>query len=342
MGEEDARALRSGMHRAGGELASLGPLLGIARVRDGSMTAAAYADEWGHRGPDEFEVATPRPAEDPAWLDRQAAEADDPAPLLAAAASAREAAWRRLVSAHPKVATQWERRLEKAGEKGRAREWARSEFVRTFWVFREFYVRAGDLNGLGDDVFLLPVEELAAVLTGAPVPHTDLAERRAAYERYRALPPLPTVIRGRIDPEAWAADPHRRSDFYDATANGRAAAGEQGITGFPGSAGVVDGIARVALSIEDARALEPGEILVTTVTNVGWTPLFPRAAAVVTDVGAPLSHAAIVARELGIPAVVGCGDATSRIGTGDRVRVHGSAGTVTILETSRRAAERLR
>ena len=68
-----------------------------------------------------------------------------------------------------------------------------------------------------------------------------------------------------------------------------------------------------------------------TVTNVGWTPLFPRAAAVVTDIGAPLSHAAIVARELGIPAVVGCGNATAVIRDGDRVRVDGSAGVVQVL-----------
>ena len=68
--------------------------------------------------------------------------------------------------------------------------------------------------------------------------------------------------------------------------------------------------------------------------NVGWTPLFPRAAAVVTDVGTPLSHAAIVARELGIPAVVGCMDATTRLKTGDRVLVDGGQGVVKILETA--------
>jgi pyruvate,water dikinase len=100
------------------------------------------------------------------------------------------------------------------------------------------------------------------------------------------------------------------------------------ITGFAGAAGAVEGPARVLASVADGPALRPGEILVTTVTNVGWTPLFPLAAAVVTDVGAPLSHAAIVARELGIPAVVGCGDATMRLRTGDRVRVDGTAGTV--------------
>ena len=82
---------------------------------------------------------------------------------------------------------------------------------------------------------------------------------------------------------------------------------------------------------EEGEQLRPGDILVTSVTNVGWTPLFPRAAAIVTDIGAPLSHAAIVARELGIPAVVGCGDATLRLRTGDRVRVDGGRGTVEVL-----------
>ena len=103
------------------------------------------------------------------------------------------------------------------------------------------------------------------------------------------------------------------------------------ITGFPGAAGVVEGIARVLRAPEDAAQFGDGEILVTTVTNIGWTPIFPRAAAVVTDVGAPLSHAAIVARELGIPAVVGCGNATMLLHSGDRVRVDGSNGTVDVL-----------
>ena len=75
-----------------------------------------------------------------------------------------------------------------------------------------------------------------------------------------------------------------------------------------------------------------GEVLVASSTNVGWTPIFPRAAAVVTDVGAPLSHAAIVARELGIPAVVGTSNATMRLQNGDRVLVDGSHGLVKLLD----------
>ena len=76
---------------------------------------------------------------------------------------------------------------------------------------------------------------------------------------------------------------------------------------------------------------QAGEILVAVSTDIGWTPVFPRATAVITDIGAALSHAAIVARELGVPAVVGCGDATVHLQTGDRVRVDGGQGVVEIL-----------
>ncbi len=94
----------------------------------------------------------------------------------------------------------------------------------------------------------------------------------------------------------------------------------------------MEGTVRKLDQPEDGNQLQAGEILVTVTTNVGWTPLFPRLAAVVTDVGAPLSHAAIVARELGIPAVVGCGNATMLLKTGDRVRVDGGSGTVEVIE----------
>ena len=94
----------------------------------------------------------------------------------------------------------------------------------------------------------------------------------------------------------------------------------------------MEGTVRRVDRVEDGDQILPGEILVTVTTNVGWTPLFPRLAAIVTDVGAPLSHAAIVARELGIPAVVGCGNATMLLKTGDLVRVDGGRGVVEILE----------
>ena len=101
--------------------------------------------------------------------------------------------------------------------------------------------------------------------------------------------------------------------------------------GYPGAPGRIEGRVRVLASPEEGETLQPGEIIVARTTNVGWTPLFPKAAAIITDIGAPLSHAAIVARELGIPAVVGTGNATTRLKTGDSVIVDGGQGIVHIL-----------
>jgi pyruvate,water dikinase len=96
----------------------------------------------------------------------------------------------------------------------------------------------------------------------------------------------------------------------------------------------VEGTVRVIGDPEQAADLRTGEVLVTAAAGIGWTPLFPRAAALVTDVGAVLSPAVIVARELGIPAVVGCGNATARLRTGDRVRVDGQGGVVELLSSA--------
>jgi len=103
------------------------------------------------------------------------------------------------------------------------------------------------------------------------------------------------------------------------------------LSGFAGSPGIAEGPARVILEIERLGELEPGEILVAPVTSPSWTPVFGKIAAAVSDIGGIMSHAAIVSREYGLPAVVGTGNATSRIKTGDRVRVDGDRGTVTIL-----------
>jgi pyruvate,water dikinase len=198
--------------------------------------------------------------------------------------------------------------------------------MRAFWVLRAFVVRAGQLTGHGDDVFYLHLAELLDLLRGNGTGLDRVRVRRATYEQYAALPPYPAWIVGHFDPVRWAADPERRADLYDA--RGHTVPVSDTVTGFPGAPGVVAGIARMIASPEEGDRLQPGEILVTTLTNVGWTPMFPRAAAIVTDIGAPLSHAAIVARELGIPAVVGTHNATMRLRDGDRIRVDGERGTV--------------
>ncbi|MEA2248618.1 MAG: rifampicin phosphotransferase [Solirubrobacteraceae bacterium] len=103
------------------------------------------------------------------------------------------------------------------------------------------------------------------------------------------------------------------------------------VRGASGSAGTATGVARVVGWLADAEALRPGDVLVAETTAPPWTPLFAVAAAVVTDTGGILSHSAVVAREYGIPAVVGAGTATSAIADGDVVEVDGDAGTVRIL-----------
>jgi pyruvate,water dikinase len=104
------------------------------------------------------------------------------------------------------------------------------------------------------------------------------------------------------------------------------------LAGLPGCPGVARGRARVVLHASDPSALEPGDVLIAPMTDPAWTPLFVPATAVVVNVGAPLSHAIIVSRELGIPCVVSVNDATERIPDGALVEVNGDTGTVTVLE----------
>jgi pyruvate,water dikinase len=333
VGEADSALLLSGQQAEGTPLASLGPALGLARLARGEIDRATFTRQYGHRGAHEVELSIPRPAEDPAWIDDQLAAlrdtARDAGALLANQEAARAAAWERLARQDPRKAAAARKLVARWAPVARDREAARSEVVRSVWVARTWVRRAGELTGHGDDLFFLELPEIVDLLRGDPAPLAALPARRGSYETYQALPPYPALIRGRFDPIRWAADPNRRSDYYHEHA--QTTRPDDTITGFPGAAGVVEGIARVLRTPEEAAQLGDGEILVTTVTNIGWTPTFPRAAAVVTDVGAPLSHAAIVARELGIPAVVGCGNATMRLHTGDRVRVDGSHGTVEVL-----------
>jgi pyruvate,water dikinase len=103
--------------------------------------------------------------------------------------------------------------------------------------------------------------------------------------------------------------------------------------GVPGCPGISRGRARVVLDSHDPTGLDPGDVLVAPITDPSWTPLFVPAAGVIVDVGAPLSHAIIVSRELGIPCVVSVTDATRRIPDGALVEVNGDAGTVTVIST---------
>ena len=339
VGTEDANTLLSNL-RGESELASLGPLVGLSQVRQGQMTREEYLRRYGHRGPHELELSAPDPAEEPGWLEQQLAEFEksdvDVQALLDRQRAQYEAARWRFVERYPDKERWLEKQTARAASSARRREAARSEMTRVLRVVRAYMLRAAELIGAGEDIFFYYLDEVLGVLGGTADPPQFIPERKANYERYKALPPLPSFIRGRFNPFEWARQPQRRLDYYDPTLPISAPTGAT-LQGVPGAAGRVEGVVRLLSRPEEGSALQPGEILVAATTNVGWTPLFPKAAAIITDIGAPLSHAAIVARELGIPAVVGSGNATTRLKTGDRVIVDGGQGTVHILSAGNEA-----
>jgi pyruvate,water dikinase len=337
VGPEDATILIANVSAETELLPSLGPVVGLAKVANGEMTRDDYLEKYGHRGPHEFEISKPRPVEDLEWFDSQLEHfLKDPIDIDEMILRQQEifrSTWMQFVEKFSKKTRSVRRQIAESARRSRLREEARSEYIRDRWIVRLFALRAGDLTGLGADIFFLYLDEVMSILEGNETAVGFIPARKKTYKRYLDLPPFPSIISGRFNPFEWAADPDRQSNIYIAHTSHPGAKGRDGniIFGSPGSAGHVEGFVRVLGIAEEGDQLKNGEILVTTQTDISWTVLFPRAAAVITDIGAPLSHAAIVARELGIPAVVGCGDATMRLKTGDRVRVDGGRGKVYIL-----------
>lgn len=181
-------------------------------------------------------------------------------------------------------------------------------------------VDAGHLDNI-EQVFMFTDEEIDAVLVD-PAAWTEVARTRE--QQYLSLFELdpPFVVVG--DPPPLSEWSRRDAVVVDESVSGTV------LSGIPGCPGVATGRARVVLDPSDPTALEPGDILVAPLTDPAWTPLFVPAAAVVVDVGAQITHAVIVSRELGIPCVVSVTGATRSIPDGAMVTVDGTAGTVTV------------
>ena len=335
LGPDNTIALLSNVSTEAETLASLGVVASLDRLRRGQISRDEYLKAYGHRGPHEIELSTPRPAEEPNWIDEQLAGLErspmDVDTLLREQRARYETTLGELRLSNPRKCDKIEKKLQEAARLTRLREGARSEGIRFFGLSRNFALRAGILCDLGNDIFFLEHEEILDLLDGRVEATIHIPLRKTAYQKFLTLPQYPTIILGHFDPDAWAADPDRRADIFDPSGRIKWQRPSQ-LSGLPGSAGQAEGRVRIADSPEAGSLLQIGEVLVAVTTNVGWTPIFPRATAVITDVGAPLSHAAIVARELGIPAVVGCFNATSLLKTGDRVRVDGGQGTIEIIE----------
>ena len=201
---------------------------------------------------------------------------------------------------------------------------------------------------VADDVFYLRHDEVREALhelrlawssgdAGAPTGPgrwPEVVERRKSIHeaQRRWVPPLavgtpPEVITDPVTIMLFGVTPERVQGWL-ASAGGPAAAT---ISGIGASPGVAEGKARLVTDSKQLAQVEDGEILVAASTSPSWTPVFGRASAVVVDIGGIMCHAAIVAREYGLPTVVGTGSATKRIRTGDRIRVDGDSGVVTIV-----------
>jgi pyruvate,water dikinase len=307
----------------------------VEEYRDGSLPPTLqggltdFLRLYGHRGVAEIDLGLPRWSEDPTYIMGVLANylrLQDPesAPDLQFGRATREA--EEMVSELVRRAN-GKGRLRGALVRfllGRARELSGLREMPKFsivlllarvrsllWPVGEELAQAGRLEEAGD-VFFLSIPEAWAALAGEDLRPT-VGERRAVYEREKGRKHVPRLL---------------LSDGTEPTAEHHDANGkENGLRGTPASGGVASGEARVVLDPGDAR-LEPGEILVAPSTDPGWTPLFLTAGGLVMEMGGPMSHGAIVAREYGIPAVVGVPDATERIQTGQSITVDGSEGVV--------------
>ncbi|WP_236700466.1 PEP-utilizing enzyme [Allosalinactinospora lopnorensis] len=307
-----------------------------ARYRNGTLPDIgldAFLDAYGRRAVAEIDLGVPR------W-------AEDPTPVFAAIAGylrvtdPEQTPDRRFARAAAEAEAKIDELVRRARAKRPVRGWlaglmmrrARAlaglrELPKFCWLhglaqMREQMLLVGEeLAGNGllerpDDIMFLDFREAQAAVRGAD-PHGLVAQRRATYEREMRRRHVPNVLLSDgTDPEALGAP---------------ATAGEGVLAGMPAAPGKVTGRARVILDPAGAR-LEPGEILVAPSTDPGWTPLFMTAGGLVTETGSPVSHGPTVAREYGIPAVIGVRDATHLVRTGQEITLDAANGTVTFGE----------
>jgi rifampicin phosphotransferase len=175
-------------------------------------------------------------------------------------------------------------------------------------------VKAGVISE-AEDIYYLSFEELQEVVRTHKVNNQIITKRKEEYQSYKKLtPPRVITSHGEIVTGAY-----KRENLPS-----------QAIVGLPVSSGVIEGRAHVILNMEDAN-LSEGDILVTSFTDPSWTPLFVGIKGLVTEVGGLMTHGAVIAREYGLPAVVGVENATRLIKDGQRIRVHGTEGYIELL-----------
>ncbi len=333
--QADAAARRVFVDQPPTELAAhylAGTLPGAAQRAFGQFMA-----RYGARGLAEIDLGRPRWSEEPAHLmevvagylqitDRNQA----PDAVFARGATAAQAIIGQMAAAARQGPRGWlkARLIRLAAGRTRTlmalRESPKFFVVRLLGIFRHALLTIGqELAAAGelaqpDDLVYLSLSELAAFANGKPEDWAGLInQRRAAYQREQLRRQIPRLLLS-----------DGRAFYAGVTGLGEAAGA---LTGSPVSPGSVEGRVRVVLDPRSA-GLRPGEILVCRGTDPAWTPLFLTAAGLIMEVGGMMTHGAVVAREYGIPAVVGVDRATERLTTGQRIALNGSSGEIRLLD----------
>ncbi len=316
-----------------GDAAFLDELAALPGGPEAQEAIDAYLEQYGMRCVGEIDITRPRWSERPATLvplildnirnfrpgeaerrrqrGRQAAQSKEHELLERLRALADGAA----------KAEEAKRMIDRVRAFSGYREYPKYGIVSRYFVFKQALLdEAEHLVGAGvlhdqEEIYYLTFDELRDVVSTRQVDRQLIRRRKDAYRRNRALTP-PRVLTS--DGEV-VAGAYRREDVPAGA-----------LVGLPVSAGTVEGRARVIWDITQAD-IEPGDILVTTYTDPSWTPLFLAVTGLVTEVGGLMTHGAVIAREYGLPAVVGVEHATDLIADGRRIRVHGTDGYVEIL-----------
>ncbi|SHE89915.1 pyruvate, water dikinase [Seinonella peptonophila] len=205
------------------------------------------------------------------------------------------------------------------------REYPKYGFIRRYAIYKQALLREATIlleKGIiqnQEDIYYLSFDELREVVRTNQLDYRIITKRKSAYEGYEKLTP----------PRIMTSDGEIISGEYS-----REHAPEGALIGLPVSSGVMEGRARIVLKMEEAQ-IEPGDILVTKFTDPSWTPLFVSIKGLVTEVGGQMTHGSVVAREYGLPAVVGVENATKLIKDGDMIRINGTDGYIEILASTK-------
>ncbi|MGW0434837.1 rifamycin-inactivating phosphotransferase [Micromonospora sp. NPDC003197] len=305
----------------------------VAGGREARRAIEAWLDKYGMRCVGEIDVSRPRWSEHPATLVPMIlgnVKNFEPGASERRFEQGRQEAWKkeqellerlRALPDGERKAEETKRMVDRARNLVGYREYPKYGMVSRYFIYKqallveaERLVEAQVIRAK-EDIFYLRFQELQDVLRTHHVDDQLIRRRKAEFRSYQALTP-PRVLTS--DGEV-VAGAYRRDDVPAGA-----------LIGLPVSAGTVEGRGRVILDVTQAD-LEPGDILVTTYTDPSWTPLFVAIAGLVTEVGGLMTHGAVIAREYGLPAVVGVVDATRLIRDGQRIRVHGTLGYVEIL-----------